>query len=313
MLPGLDIYLKEWAMKQRVRVTGIVRKKNDILLLKRPSGRMEGEPIWELVTAKIGYGDQPEEAMARAIDENLGVSVQSMKLKDVVTFVALSGVDHLYNLYIVYDIILPDEAKITLSDRYTQYKFLKCDADNISKIKLDEASLSVLSIESGLTGIDKTQVFNNSASAEVVNSYRNVANGVTIYTDGASRGNPGPSGLGYYIVDENGKEVKRGGEFIGFATSRVAEYYGLKEACEQAIELGFKSVRFISDNLMLVNQMNGIYAIKNKDLVPIYNDIKKMLKQFDAVAFVHVRREYNREADEQANLAIDRHFDESVV
>ena len=99
--------------------------------------------------------------------------------------------------------------------------------------------------------------------------------------------------------------------FIGFATSRVAEYYGLKEACEQAIHLGFKSVRFVSDNLMMVNQLNGIYAIKNKDVLPIYNDIQELLKQFEAVAFVHVRREYNREADEQANLAIDRHFDES--
>ena len=300
-------------MKQRVRVTGIVRKGDDILLLKHPASRVEGEPVWELPTTKIAFGEQPEEAMTRAIDENLGVAVQSLELKDVVTFIALSGTDHLYNLFIVYEIILPDEAKITLSDRYTQYKFLKCDSDNVSKIKLDEASLSVLSIEAGLGGSNRSQIFHNPVQNKADNAYRNAANGVTIYLDGASRGNPGPSGLGYYIIDENGKEVKRGGEFIGFATSRVAEYYGLKEACEQAIELGFKSVRFISDNLMLVNQMNGIYAIKNKDLVPIYNDIKKMLKNFDAVAFVHVRREYNREADEQANLAIDRHFDESVV
>ena len=50
--------------------------------------------------------------------------------------------------------------------------------------------------------------------------------------------------------------------------------------------------------------------IKNKDLLPIYNDIKKLLEQFEAVAFVHVKRDYNKEADEQANLAIDRHFDE---
>ena len=61
---------------------------------------------------------------------------------------------------------------------------------------------------------------------------------------------------------------------------------------------------------MMINQLNGIYAIKNNDLLPIYNDIQELLKQFDAVAFVHVRREYNKEADEQANLAIDRHFDE---
>ncbi len=297
-------------MKQRIRVVGIVSKGDDILLLKRTQGRVEAEPVWELPTAKINFGEQPEEAMVRSIDEYLGLSVESLELKDVVTFVALNNSARLYNLYIVYNIKIAEDASITLSDRYSQYKFLKYGSDSLAKIKVDDASLSVLSIELGIGGTDRTTIFNNPISSSE-NVYRNVANGATVYTDGASRGNPGPSGLGYYIIDENGNEVKRGGTFIGFASSRVAEYYGLKEACEQAINLGFKSVRFVSDNLMMVNQMNGIYAIKNKDVVPIYNDIQELLKQFEAVAFVHVRREYNREADEQANLAIDRHFDES--
>ena len=298
-------------MKQRIRVVGIVSKGDDILLLKRTQGRVEAEPVWELPTAKINFGEQPEEAVVRAIDEYLGLSVESLELKDVVTFVALNNSARLYNLYIVYNITIAEDANITLSDRYSQYKFLKYGSDNLAKLKMDDASLSVLSIELGIGGSDRTQIFNNPISADKENVYRNVANGATIYTDGASRGNPGPSGLGYYIIDENGNEVKRGGTFIGFATSRVAEYYGLKEACEQAISLGFKSVRFVSDNLMMINQMNGIYAIKNRDVLPIYNDIQELLKKFEAVAFVHVRREYNREADEQANLAIDRHFDEN--
>ena len=298
-------------MKQRIRVVGIVSKGDDILLLKRTQGRVEAEPVWELPTAKINFGEQPEEAVVRAIDEYLGLSVESLELKDVVTFVALNNSARLYNLYIVYNITIAEDANITLSDRYSQYKFLKYGSDNLAKLKMDDASLSVLSIELGIGGSDRTQIFNNPISADKENVYRNVANGATIYTDGASRGNPGPSGLGYYIIDENGNEVKRGGTFIGFATSRVAEYYGLKEACEQAISLGFKSVRFVSDNLMMINQMNGIYAIKNRDVAPIYNDIQELLKNFEAVAFVHVRREYNKEADEQANLAIDRHFDEN--
>lgn len=300
-------------MKQRIRVVGIVSKGDDILLLKRSQGRIEADPIWELPTAKISFGEQPEEAIVRAIDEYLGVSVEVLELKDVITFVALSGTSRLYNLYIVYNISIPEDSKIVLSDRYSQYKFLKYGTDNLSKLKVDDATLSVLSIELGIGGSDRAQIFNRAIEAsKTENVYRNVANGVTIYTDGASRGNPGPSGLGYYIIDENGNEVKRGGEFIGFATSRVAEYFGLKEACEQAIDLGYKSVRFVSDNLMMINQLNGIYVVKNKDLIPIYNDIQELLKQFEAVAFVHVRREYNKEADEQANLAIDRHFDENV-
>ena len=78
-------------------------------------------------------------------------------------------------------------------------------------------------------------------------SPRDTANGITINVDGASRGNPGPSGIGYCIHDSSGKITERKGEFIGFATSRMAEYCAMRKGIERAIELGYKSVRFISD------------------------------------------------------------------
>ena len=294
-------------MKQRIRVVSIVKKGDEFLLLKRSSGRVETEPIWEIPTGKINFGEQPEEAITRAIDENIGVMPSKVALKDVITFVALTNASRLYNLYIVYEMTIPEDSKITLSDRYTQYKFLKPDSEALAGMKLDEATLSTLEIELGVS--NRTSF----AGAPIQSEYRSAANGATVYFDGASRGNPGPSAIGYYIIDQDGNELKRGGEFIGFATSRVAEYYALKEGCEQALELGLKSVRFVSDNLMLVNQLNGIYKVKNNDLLPIFNDVKNLLSQFEAVAFVHVRRDFNREADEQANLAIDRHFDENVL
>ena len=92
----------EWIMKQRIRVVGIIRDGEGILKLKRNMGRMDTLPTWELPTGKIKYGEQPEEAMARAIDEYLGVGVKGVKLKDVVTFVALTGASQLSNLYIIY-------------------------------------------------------------------------------------------------------------------------------------------------------------------------------------------------------------------
>ena len=302
-------------MKQRVRVVGIVRKGDDILLLKRVLGRVEAKPYWELPTGKIGFLEQPEEAISRIIDENLGVSVSSVTLKDVITFVALSGASRLYNLYIVYEIVIPDDAKIALSDKYTQYKYLKYNSDVISNLNIEEASSNVLNIEFGINKADNNdnqgefdKIYNSGSNSAM----RSVANGATVYTDGASRGNPGPAGIGYNIIDQEGNQYKKGGEFIGFATSRVAEYYALKEGCKQAIEAGFKSVRFVSDNLMMVNQMNGIYKIKNNDLLPMYNDVRNLLKNFDAVAFIHVKRDFNKVADEEANLAIDRHFDENI-
>jgi ribonuclease HI len=279
-------------MKQRIRVAGIVKKGDDILLLKRDMGRIESEPVWEMPTGKVRFGEQPEEAMTRAIYEYLGVKVASLKLMDVITFIALAGASRLSNLYIIYEVVLAEEEKLAPGNRYTSYKYLNY-AEGNSGLQLDDATMSVLQIE-----------LNKGAKT----SYRGVANGATVYVDGGSRGNPGPSGIGYYIVGENGEELARGGEFIGFATSRVAEYYALKEGCERAIELGLKSVRFIGDSLMMINQMNGIYKVKNQDLIPIYNDVRGLLQKFDAVAFVHVKREQNTIADKEVNLAIDRHF-----
>lgn len=203
------------------------------------------------------------------------------------------GSSQLSNLYIVYNVWLNDGAKIKAKERYSAYKYIK--PEEMGNYRLDEASAIVLGMES-----------RSYARA----NYKEVANSATVYVDGSSRGNPGPSGIGYHIVGENGQVLRQGGEFIGFASSRIAEYYALKEGCEQAIELGLKTVRFVSDNLMMVNQMNGIYKVKNRDLLPIYDDIQRMLENFEACAFMHVAREQNQEADAQANLAIDRQFAE---
>lgn len=279
-------------MKQRIRVIGIIRKSDDILFLKRNLGRSDGAVVWELPTGKIRFGEQPEEAMSRVIFEDIGLQTSSLKLADVVTFLSLEGSSQLGNLYIIYELQV-DNDKISLGDRYTSYKFMRSDGQN--GIRLDDASLSVLEILYG-------------RKSENRSNYRDVANAATVFVDGCSRGNPGPAGIGYSIIADNGKPLKTGGEFIGFATSRVAEYYALKEGCEQAIELGLSSVRFVSDNLMMVNQMNGLYKVKNKDIMPIYDDIQKLLGKFEACAFVHVKREQNIEADKAANDAVDRHF-----
>ena len=90
----------------------------------------------------------------------------------------------------------------------------------------------------------------------------------------------------------------------------MAEYYALKVGCERAIQLGLKSVRFVSDSLMLVNQMNGVYKVKNQDLLPIYEDVQELLGKLEAYAFVHVAREQNTVADRKANEAVDEQFGE---
>ena len=263
-------------MKQRIRVTAICKKGDEILLLKRAGGRVEGIlNNFELPTGKIIFGEQPEEAMSRAIYENLGVQAQSLQLSDVVTFTDLGNSSEQGNLFIVFEVQLQDESLKITSDRYSAYKWVK--PTEAGALTLSEESLMVLQITATKTGTLATKIISVGEESKQVLPASDFA---TIYTDGGSRGNPGPSALGYYIIGPDGKELKRGGEFLGFSTSRLAEYYGLKEGLEQALELGLKRVHFKSDSLMMVNQMNGVYKVKNP-------------------------RELNAEADAEVNKAID--------
>ena len=278
-------------MKQRIRVVGIIRNEDGVLIFKRNRGRSEAPVFWELPTGKIKFGEQPEEAMVRTLSEYTNLTPSSVKIKDVITFLALEGSSRLCNLYIVYEIKINGAIRPEPKERYTAYKFVKDFSS--TNIKLNEASLSVMEIVDG-------KVMTSHVSP------RDTATSVAIYVDGASRGNPGPSGIGYNVVDVDGHTIERGGKFIGFATSRVAEYYAMRNGVNLAIKLGLKTVRFVSDSLMVVNQLNGIFAIKNQDILPIYQDIEDKLKNFEAVSFTHMPRSSNSVADHEANAAIDR-------
>ena len=287
-------------MKQRIRVTAICKKDDEVLLLKRAGGRIEGGvPNFELPQGKIIFGEQPEEAMTRVIYENIGAQATSIQLVDVVTFTNLEGASELGNLYIVYEVkIASDNIKIT-NERYSAYKWTKMSETGV--LSLEGASEMVLQIIATKVGTPSTRILQVGEGAQVLPA----SDFATIYTDGGSRGNPGPSGLGYYIIGPDGKELKRGGEFLGFSSSRLAEYYGLKEGLEQAIELGLKKVHFKSDSLMMVNQMNGVYKVKNQDLMQVHADVLKLLENLEAYSFSHIPRGQNVEADTEVNRVID--------
>lgn len=291
-------------MKQRIRVTAICERDGKILLLKRATGRVEGMSNYELPTGKIIFGEQPDEAMARIIYENMAVQTQELKLEDVVTFTNLEYASELANLFIVYRVVFDDKVEVKLTnERHVAYNWY--GAAELDSLSVDEASSMVLKIIQNKTSAPAQRVVEK--AEESTGGNLTAAGVVTIYTDGGSRGNPGPSGLGYYIVDQDGKEIKRGGEFLGMSNSRLAEYYGLKEGIEQAIELGYKKVHFKSDCLMMVNQMNGIFQVKNRDLMQVYSDILKLLEKLDSFSFTHVPRSQNEEADAEVNKIIDLH------
>lgn len=128
-----------------------------------------------------------------------------------------------------------------------------------------------------------------------------------IYCDGGSRGNPGPAGLGAVIYDDKKNKLFEISEFLGVTTNNQAEYKGVLQAIKKAKELKAKEITFYLDSELIVKQMNGQYRVKNRDLIPLYMEIRKYILEFQKVEFNHVRREYNKEADALANMAMDEH------
>ena len=127
-----------------------------------------------------------------------------------------------------------------------------------------------------------------------------------IYTDGGSRGNPGPSASGYVIMDADENILEEGGQYLGITTNNQAEYQAVKTALEQAVKYDAASVKFRIDSLLVVNQMIGRYKIKNRDLWPINSAIKILIEtKFKKVTFTHVRREFNKLADQKVNEVLD--------
>lgn len=131
---------------------------------------------------------------------------------------------------------------------------------------------------------------------------------VKVFTDGGSRGNPGPSAAGYVITDEEDNILVNKGEYLGITTNNQAEYTALKLALEECQKLGVKEVEVYMDSMLVVNQLKGIFKIKNRDLWPIHDAIKKVTKSFNHINYSHVPREFNKLADKAVNKALDEHL-----
>ena len=130
---------------------------------------------------------------------------------------------------------------------------------------------------------------------------------LTIYTDGGSRGNPGKSGIGAVLKDDNKENIKEVSEYLGIATNNQAEYTAVIRALEEAQKLGAQELEFYLDSELIVKQLEGKYKVKNKGLIPLFIKLCKLRDTFKKTSFTHVRRELNKEADALANLAMDKY------
>jgi 2-C-methyl-D-erythritol 2,4-cyclodiphosphate synthase len=127
-----------------------------------------------------------------------------------------------------------------------------------------------------------------------------------VYTDGASRGNPGPAASGWVVLDEQGRLVKEGGSDLGERTNNQAEYIALREAAEwieQNLGRDFK-IQFRSDSELLVKQLKGEYKIKDSQLKQLAMQVMNLLMYFMSFELTHVPRAENSRADALANKVL---------
>ncbi|MBN2569322.1 MAG: ribonuclease HI family protein [Deltaproteobacteria bacterium] len=126
-----------------------------------------------------------------------------------------------------------------------------------------------------------------------------------LYTDGASRGNPGKGGAGAVLYDEKGEKISSTKKFLGVCTNNTAEYRALIMGLEEALRNGCRRLHILMDSELLVRQINGSYRVKNENLKILMKEVRKLLSFFDEYRAEHIERNKNKTADQLANEAID--------
>ena len=128
-----------------------------------------------------------------------------------------------------------------------------------------------------------------------------------IYSDGASRGNPGPSGIGAVIL-KDGEIVHEISKYIGQTTNNVAEYEALLAALDYCQKHKLSPIEIIADSQLLIRQLTGKYRVKHENIRPLFQRAQDYLSQLKVTGYKHVLREFNKSADKLANQGIDDHF-----
>jgi len=139
-------------------------------------------------------------------------------------------------------------------------------------------------------------------------------NRLFIFCDGGARGNPGPAAIGFVVKDSRGKVLIEKGQYIGRATNNVAEYTAVIEALKWIIKnipnfsiSQFLNFSFYLDSKLVVNQLNGLFKIKDAKLRNLIIQVRGLENQIRGKIFYHyIPREKNSQADKLVNQALDK-------
>ena len=130
-------------------------------------------------------------------------------------------------------------------------------------------------------------------------------NTVKIFTDGGSRGNPGPAGIGYVIQNSDGQDIETGCKYIGIKTNNEAEYMALILALTQAKKMQVETVNIFADSELMIKQLKKEYKVKQEHLKKLLEQAESIVKTFSGITYTHIKRELNKQADLLVNQALD--------
>ena len=280
-------------MIQRISVRILIEQDNRPLLVRRADGRPNILGKYELPGGRLVATEQPDDAVKRFLRDDLGIYDRlKLELVDSITYIDADDRDIKYAVTL-YRVTITEKTRISLSNHYN--KFVWYRAGRPDPDRLTELAQIIL-------GAEKPEIAESDFGDYVPRL-------PVIYTDGGSRGNPGPSAAGVALVDNKDQVVDQGGEYLGITTNNQAEYQAVRIGLKMALARGWTSVELRADSLLVINQLKGVYTVKNRELWPIYDNVLQLIGQFDEVKFTHIPRELNQIADGMVNKTLDAQRD----
>jgi len=241
-------------MKQTIYVKAVIRKDQKVLLIKNK------ENLYELPGGVLDFREDPRVSLQQHLKNELGHAIDVAQLLDVFSYQESGDTQAVIILFLVS--LRGLDTKIVLDETHVKYTW-----KGVWELQLDQidpVAKIALELREEVTPTDRKATIKPSLVDNLTTS--KVAKEVIVYTDGGSRGNPGPSAAGFVILTMEEEVLFEGGKYLGITTNNQAEYQAVKLGLEKARELGARSVRFRMDSLLIVNQMLGLYQVKNRDL-----------------------------------------------
>ncbi len=281
---------------ERMLIARVVIIHGDKVLLLRRSQSDSRSGFWEMAGGAVEPGESFEEGAARELQEEAGISIDPEQLEfDHSASYEFEGTKRIAT---VFSAEVKNTA-VVLSEEHDDFTWV--GASNFDNLKLEDPYREYLE---AYFSSDKHNHDSTAIADDITTNYKNKQK-LIAFTDGGSRGNPGPSASGYVVMDTKKNIVEEGGEYLGITTNNQAEYQAVRKAMEVCLELGAREVDFFIDSQLVVKQMNGEYKIKNRDLWPIHEKIKELAATIDKVTFTHVYRDDNKLADAKVNEVLD--------